>query len=433
MTLLIVSLILVLLLAMGLSIAVAMGVTGMVYFILTAGFDYFPMVVTRIFKGMDSFIFICVPLYILAGDLMNATGLTERLVRWSRAVVGKLPGGLAQAQLVATAIFGGISGSALGDIAALGTVFIPNLQKEGYGKDFACALTAASAVADPIIPPSIIIVIYAAVMNTSIGAMYAAAIIPGFMLIFGDMVIVHYLAKKRDYPRRQEPISIKELALGTRDATLALIMPLIILGGIFLGVFTPTEAAAVAAAYALVVGLFIYRKMNFKALPKILYNSAYASGTLFFVIACASILGWAFAMMQVPQQVLSLFSGLKAYPWLILLIMNFFLLWMGMWLDVTANILLFAPIMAPLAYSIGVDPIHFSMIFVMNVNFGNITPPVGIVLFATQAVGKVKMESLVKELLPFLIVKIIIILFVTYIPFFSIWFPKLFGYATGSP
>ncbi|MBP1698776.1 MAG: transporter large permease, partial [Deltaproteobacteria bacterium] len=406
---------------------------GMVYFILTAGLDYFPMVVTRIFKGMDSFIFICVPLYILAGDLMNATGLTERLVRWSRAVVGKLPGGLAQAQLVATAIFGGISGSALGDIAALGTVFIPNLQKEGYGKDFACALTAASAVADPIIPPSIIIVIYAAVMNTSIGAMYAAAIIPGFLLIFGDMVIVHYLAKKRDYPRRQEPISIKELALGTRDATLALIMPLIILGGIFLGVFTPTEAAAVAAAYALVVGLFIYRKMNFKALPKILYNSAYASGTLFFVIACASILGWAFAMMQVPQQVLSLFSGLKAYPWLILLIMNFFLLWMGMWLDVTANILLFAPIMAPLAYSIGVDPIHFSMIFVMNVNFGNITPPVGIVLFATQAVGKVKMESLVKELLPFLIVKIIIILFVTYIPFFSIWFPKLFGYATGSP
>ena len=433
MTLLIVSLILVLLLAMGLSIAVAMGVTGMVYFILTAGLDYFPMVVTRIFKGMDSFIFICVPLYILAGDLMNATGLTERLVRWSRAVVGKLPGGLAQAQLVATAIFGGISGSALGDIAALGTVFIPNLQKEGYGKDFACALTAASAVADPIIPPSIIIVIYAAVMNTSIGAMYAAAIIPGFMLIFGDMVIVHYLAKKRDYPRRQEPISIKELALGTRDATLALIMPLIILGGIFLGVFTPTEAAAVAAAYALVVGLFIYRKMNFKALPKILYNSAYASGTLFFVIACASILGWAFAMMQVPQQVLSLFSGLKAYPWLILLIMNFFLLWMGMWLDVTANILLFAPIMAPLAYSIGVDPIHFSMIFVMNVNFGNITPPVGIVLFATQAVGKVKMESLVKELLPFLIVKIIIILFVTYIPFFSIWFPKLFGFATGGP
>lgn len=209
MTLLIVSLILVLLLAMGLSIAVAMGVTGMVYFILTAGLDYFPMVVTRIFKGMDSFIFICVPLYILAGDLMNATGLTERLVRWSRAVVGKLPGGLAQAQLVATAIFGGISGSALGDIAALGTVFIPNLQKEGYGKDFACALTAASAVADPIIPPSIIIVIYAAVMNTSIGAMYAAAIIPGFMLISGDMVIVHYLAKNGIIQGGKSPFQLK--------------------------------------------------------------------------------------------------------------------------------------------------------------------------------------------------------------------------------
>ena len=240
----------------------------MVYFLLTNGFGYFPMVVTRIFKGMDSFVFICVPLYILAGDLMNSTGLTERLVRWARAVVGKLPGGLAQAQLVTTAVFGGISGSALGDIAALGTIFIPNLEKEGYGKDFACALTAASAVADPIIPPSIIIVIYAAVMNTSIGAMYAAAIIPGLLLIVGDMVIVHYLAKKRNYPRRQEAISVKELAIGTRDATLALIMPLIILGGIFLGIFTPTEAAAVAAAYALMVGNLHLPEDEFQGNPK---------------------------------------------------------------------------------------------------------------------------------------------------------------------
>jgi TRAP-type transport system large permease protein len=432
MTLLFVSLVMVALLAMGQSIAVAMGLTGVVYFLLNSGFDYFPMLVMRIFKGMDSFVFICVPLYILAGDLMNATGLTDRLVRWSKAVVGKLPGGLAQAQLVATAIFGGISGSALGDIAALGTIFIPNLQKEGYGKNFACALTAASAVVDPIIPPSIVIVIYAAVMNTSIGAMYAAALLPGLVLILGDMVIVHYLAKKRSYPRRTEPVTIRELATGTRDATLALIMPLIILGGIFLGVFTPTEAAAVAVAYALVVGLFVHRKMAWRELPRILFNSAYASGTLFFVIACASILGWAFAMMQVPQQVLALFSGLKAYPWLVLLIVNLFLLWMGMWLDVTANILLFAPILAPLAYSIGVDPVHFSMIFVMNVNFGNITPPVGIVLFATQAVGKVRMEPMVKELVPFLIVKVIIILLITYVPWFSLWLPGLFGFVTGT-
>jgi tripartite ATP-independent transporter DctM subunit len=430
-TLLFVCLIFVFLMALGLSIAVSMGVTGMVYFLLTNGFQYFPMVVTRIFKGMDSFVYICVPLYILAGDLMNSTGLTERLVRWARAVVGKLPGGLAQAQLVTTAVFGGISGSALGDIAALGTIFIPNLQKEGYGKDFACALTAASAVVDPIIPPSIIIVIYAAVMNTSIGGMYAAAIIPGLLLILGDMVIVHTLAKKRNYPRRQEPFSVKELAAGTRDATLALIMPFIILGGIFLGIFTPTEAAAVAAAYALMVGIFIYRKMNLKEMPRVLFDAAYSSGRLFFVIACASILGWAFAMMQVPQQVLTLFSGIKNYPWLVLLIMNVFLLWMGMWLDVTANILLFAPIMAPLAYSVGIDPIHFSMIFVMNVNFGNITPPVGIVLFATQAVGKVKMEPLVRELIPFLMIKIVIILVITYVPFFTLWLPRLFGFATG--
>jgi tripartite ATP-independent transporter DctM subunit len=179
------------------------------------------------------------------------------------------------------------------------------------------------------------------------------------------------------------------------------------------------------------VGIFIYRKMNLKEMPRVLFDAAYSSGRLFFVIACASILGWAFAMMQVPQQVLTLFSGLKNYPWLVLLIMNVFLLWMGMWLDVTANILLFAPIMAPLAYSIGIDPIHFSMIFVMNVNFGNITPPVGIVLFATQAVGKVKMEPLVRELIPFLLIKIVIILVITYVPFFTLWLPRVFGFAAG--
>ena len=185
--------------------------------------------------------------------------------------------------------------------------------------------------------------------------------------------------------------------------------------------------------YALFVGIVIYRHMHWKEIPRILFNAAYNSGTLFFVIACASILGWAFAMMQVPQQVLALFQPLKAYPWLVLLIMNIFLLWMGMWLDVTANILLFAPILAPLAYSIGIDPVHFSMIFVMNVNLGNITPPVGIILFATQAVGKVQMEPMVRELVPFLLIKIAMIFLITYVPFISLWLPRLFGFATGTP
>jgi tripartite ATP-independent transporter DctM subunit len=198
-------------------------------------------------------------------------------------------------------------------------------------------------------------------------------------------------------------------------------------------VITPTEAAAVAVGYALFVGIVIYRHMRWQEIPRILFSAAYNSGTLFFVIACASILGWAFAMMQVPQQVLALFQPLKAYPWLVLLIMNIFLLWMGMWLDVTANILLFAPILAPLAYSIGIDPIHFSMIFVMNVNLGNITPPVGILLFATQAVGKVQMEPMVRELGPFLLVKIGMIFLITYVPFISLWLPRLFGFATGTP
>ena len=430
MSLLIVCVILLVLLFVGLPIALIMGVSGLVYFLLTGGIDYFPMVVNRLYRGIDSFVLVCIPFFILAGDMMNRSGITERLVRFSDLIVGRMPGSLAQANVVSSGIFASISGSALGDIAAIGSVFIPAMKKEGYGARFAAAVTAASSIVSPIIPPSLIIILYAAVMDTSIGAMFVAAVVPGFLMVAGDMVIVHILSVKRGYPRRQQKVPFAEAARCTRDALIALIMPLIIIGGIVGGVFTPTEAAAVAVFYALIVGGAIFRKLTFSDIISAVYNSALSSGKLFFIIACVGILAWAFAMEEVPQQIVKLFSGVLDYPWLILLLINVFLLFMGMWLDLTANIFLFAPILGPLVVKAGIDPLHFSMIFLLNVNLGNITPPLGIILFATSELSRQKVYEILKELWPFWLIKLVVLIVVTYLPQLSVWFPHYLGFSS---
>jgi tripartite ATP-independent transporter DctM subunit len=360
---------------------------------------------------------------------MNRSGVSERLVRFSNMFVGKMPGNLAQANVLASGIFSSISGSALGDIAAIGSVFIPAMVKEGYDRRFAAAVTAASSLVSPIIPPSLIIVLYASVVDTSIGAMFMAAVLPGLLLVVGDMLMVHTLSIKRKYPRRHEPLEFNEIVKCTKDALLALIMPLIILGGIVGGVFTPTEAAAVAVAYALFLGILVFRQLSWDNLISAAYNSAMSSGKLFFIIAGVGIISWAFAMEDVPGQIVSLFSELIQYPWAVLLIINFVLLVMGMWLDLTANIFLFAPILVPLVKEAGVDPLHFSMIFLLNVNLGNITPPLGIVLFATSEISREPAMSVAKELWPFWLAKAVALALVTYVPWFSLWLPGLVGFS----
>ena len=428
MNLLIVCTVLLVLLLLGLPIAVIMGVSGLTYFLVSGSIEYFPMIVTRIYSGMDSFVLVCIPFFILAGDMMTRSGISDRLVKFSNLFVGRLPGSLAQANVVASGIFASISGSALGDIAAIGSVFIPAMKREGYGARFSAAVTAVSAIVSPIIPPSLIIILYASVINTSIGAMFVAAIIPGFLMIAGDMVIVHILSVKRNYPRRTERVTFHEAVKCTRDALIALIMPLIIIGGIVGGVFTPTEAAAVAVLYAFILGVFVFRNLKLRDIIVSISNSAMSSGKLFFIIACVGILSWAFAMEDVPQQVLSLFSGMLDRPWLILLSINVFLLFMGMWLDLTANIFLFAPIFAPLIAVAGIDPLHFSIIFLLNVNLGNITPPLGIILFATSELSQENAIDIARELWPFWIIKAAVLGVITYMPWASLWLPKLFGF-----
>ena len=416
------------LLALGMPIALIMALSGLTYFLVTGSLQYFPMIVTRLYGGIDSFVLICIPFFILAGDMMTKSGITDRLVKFSNLIVGRMPGNLAQANVLASGIFASISGSALGDIAAIGSVFIPAMKREGYGTRFSAAVTAASSIVSPIIPPSLIIILYASVVEASIGAMFVAAVIPGFLMVAGDMIMVHFLSLKRKYPRRTEKVAFSEAMKRTRDALIALVMPLIIIGGIVGGVFTPTESAAVAVAYALVVGAFIFRNLKPHDIFVSIFDSAFSSGKLFFIIACVGILSWAFAMEDVPQQIVNIFQGILDKPWLVLISINFFLLFMGMWLDLTANIFLFAPIFVPLISAIGISPLHFSMIFLLNVNLGNITPPLGIVLFATSELSKEKAFDIARELGPFWLIKAIVLAIVTYVPWTSLWLPALLGF-----
>jgi TRAP-type transport system large permease protein len=236
------------------------------------------------------------------------------------------------------------------------------------------------------------------------------------------------MSLRRNYPRRTEGVRRDEALRCTRDALVALVMPIIILGGIVGGVFTPTEAAVVAVFYALVVGIVIFRNLGLRDVVDSLFGSAMSSGRLFFIIGCVGILAWAFAMEDVPLKVVRMFSGLLAYPWLILLFVNLFLLFMGMWLDLTANIFLFAPILGPLTVKAGIDPLHFSMIFLLNVNLGNITPPMGMVLFATSELSRTKIQDIAEEIWPFLVAKVVILGMVTYVPGLSLWLPHIFGF-----
>ncbi|MEO1018023.1 MAG: TRAP transporter large permease, partial [Pseudomonadota bacterium] len=340
-------------LLIGLPIGFVMAICSTLYFFFSGKEVFLNMVPERIFTGLNVFVLMAIPFFMLAGEIMNRAGMSERLVEFANLVVGRIRGGLAQVNVLASLLFAGITGVALGDVSALGKIFIPSMEKQGYSRVFAAAVTAASSLVGPIIPPSTIIVLYGAIMNVSVGAMFAGAIIPGIMIGLSDMIIVHYLAHKRNYPKQVVPITAKTLLIRSRDAALALIMPIIIVGGILGGVFTPTEAAAASVVYALIVGLLIFRTITVPGLVPILRNAVVDSGRLFFIIAGAAIVGWVFAIENVPAFVEATFTSITDNPILVILIVNVFFLVMGLWMEPGPMIILFAPVIAPLAYGAG--------------------------------------------------------------------------------
>lgn len=386
------------------------------------------LVPQRMFTGVDSFVFMAIPFFILAGELMTTSGILDRLLKFADALVGHIRGGLAHVNIVGSMVFAGISGSAVADAAALGAVLIPAMEKE-YDIDFGSGVCAGASTIGPIIPPSIPMVIYAlAAGGVSIAGLFLAGVIPGILMGLGMMAIAYVIARRRGYPVRPRLPSWHAFLVRLWHVIPALLMPVIIVGGILGGVFTPTEAAAVAVAYALLVGFLVTRELKWRDIPPALVRSAVTTSVVFMLIATANIVSWLLTTQQLPRLLGDFLRSVAPSPWLFLLIVNIFLLIVGCLMDLSAAMIMFVPILAPIAMSYGVQPLHFGFVVVLNLVIGLLTPPVGVCLFVAGGIARIPMERLVRAVWPFLLWQIVVLLLVTYIPAVSMLIPKLFGY-----
>ena len=416
------------LMVIGVPIGFAMGLTALFGFFKVGDPALLTMLPQRFFSAMDSFSLLALPFFFLAGDIMNKVGLSERLIEFCDVLFGRLRGGLAQVSIVASVIFGGISGSAVADIAALGSIFIPAMKKEGYDDDFAAALAVAASIIAPIIPPSIIMVIYGALMGVSIAGLFAAGIVPGLLIALGLMIITRFISGKRGYPQRDEKPSFRKIVRATGRASWALFMPVIILGGILAGIVTPTEAAAVAVGYALMVGFFVFRTLTLKDLYQLLYQGSIMMGIIALIMSSASVLAWLLASEQVPEIVAKGFLSVSKDKYVVLLLVNVFLLIVGTLMDITAALIILAPILAPLAINQGVHPLHFGILMCVNLNIGLMTPPVGGSLFTVTAITGIDMWRITRQMWPFILVEVGVLFLITYVPEITLFVPKLLGF-----
>lgn len=382
----------------------------------------------RMFTGVDSFVFMAIPFFILAGELMTTAGILDRLVKFADALVGHICGGLAHVTIVAEMFFSGISGSAVADAAALSAVLSPSMAKQ-YDPDFGNGVVASAAMLGPIIPPSIPMVVYAlAAGGVSIAGLFIAGIIPGIVLAAGMMAIAYVIARRRRFPVRARTMTLREFLPEMWTVFPALLMPVIILGGILGGIFTATEAAAVAVAYAVVVGLLVTKELHWRDIPQALVRSAVATSVVFMLIACSNGVSWLLTTQQVPSLVAQFLKAYASSPWVFLLIINIFLLIVGCLMDLSAAMIMLVPILAPIALTYGVDPLHFGFIVTLNLTIGLLTPPVGAILFVVCGISKISLERLVRAILPFLLWQIAVLALVTYVPWFAVWLPRLLGY-----
>jgi tripartite ATP-independent transporter DctM subunit len=414
-------------LLLGTPIGFALGIAALAVFIKMDTPVLLNMVPQRYFAGLDMFTLMAMPFFILAGEMMNKAGITHRLVQFANIIVGHLRGGLAHANIVASIFFAGLTGAAVSDTAAIGTMLIPAMVEDGYELDYSAAVTASSSIIGPTIPPSNMMVIYGSLMNVSIAGLFASGILTGLLLAFLLMILAGYYAAKRNYPKKPRS-SLLTMLKTTKEAIIPLLMPVIILGGILTGVFTPTEAAAVAVGYAAFVGLFVLKTLKLKDFPELFYKTAVVTGVVFLIIGTANICGWILAAERVPEAVakvmLSIAHGKNSLLLLILILM----LIVGCFMDIAAALIILGPILHPLAVSNGVHPLHFGIIMVFSLNVALITPPVGACLFVACGITKLTLEQLSKAIWPFIIVEIITLFIITFVPWIPMAIPKLLGF-----
>ncbi|PWC60477.1 C4-dicarboxylate ABC transporter permease [Azospirillum sp. TSH7] len=410
------------LLILGAPVGIALGGASAVYLV---GSDIDLAVVPQfMYAGMDSFVLLCIPGFVLAGNLMNGGGITDQIVLFSNRLVGHIRGGLGLANVTGSMVFAGISGTAVAETASIGAVMIPAMRKSGYDAPFAAAVTAAASTVGPIIPPSVPMIIVGTLTGLSVGKMFMAGAVPGLLLGVGMMLTVWILARVRNYPR--EPWQgFGALLRASRGAFWALLMTAIILFGIVGGYFTPTEASIVAALYAFVIGLFVYKGFKLRQLPGILLESAIGAGGLILLVGLANVFGWILTSEQIPQAIAASMLALTTNKYLIILLINILLLIVGTFMEtIAALIILFPPLLA-VATQVGIDPIHFATFAVLNLMIGLTTPPVGVCLFVAANIAKISLGAITKAIWPFLLCNIVILFLVSYIPALSLWLPSL--------
>jgi tripartite ATP-independent transporter DctM subunit len=394
-----------------------------VFYVVLGGFNPIT-VIQRVTMAANSFTLLAAPFFIIMGNIMNNSGVTKRIFDFASVLVGRLPGGLGHANVVGSLIFAGMSGTAVADAGGLGNIEIKAMRDAGYDADFSCAVTAASSVLGPIVPPSLPMVILAVAAEASIGRLFLGGIIPGLLMTITMMIMVAIYAHKRNYPRTPRP-TLKLLWTAFREAFWALLSPVILFAGIFSGIFTPTEAAVVAAFYSLILGLFVYREFTFRDIPKVILSTCETTGVVLALVMTSSIFGWILSVSQVPQTMSAALLSIATSKIMLLVIINVFLLFVGMFMEGTAAILILTPILIPIMVNIGIDITQACLIMIMNLMIGVITPPVGVVLYVVANVSKVSFERVTKATIPFLIPLLVVLVMVTFIPWITTFIPNL--------
>ena len=414
----------VILLSLGIPIAIGLSGSALAY-ILLSGEDISLTILTQTtFAGMASFPLLAIPLFMLAGNLMNEGGLTQDLVRFARTLLGHISGGLGLATILASAIFAAISGAAVATAVAIGMVMIPAMKQAGYEEDVSAAVTATASCMGPIIPPSIPFIVYGVIANVSIGALFLGGVVPGILLGGGLMLYMWYVARKRHYPIEKQA-SFKEVAIGAWTALPALLMPIIIMGGILSGAFTPTEAAGVVTVYAFLVGVFFYRRIKWKRLPTVLLNAGLESAMIMLLLGLSEPFSWVVAVEQLPQLMIEGIRQVSDSPYVVLLLVNLALILIGIPIETAPALVIVAPVLAPMAVEMGIDPVHMGIVVCFNLVLGLVTPPVGAVLFAVCGITGMSLEKLSRAIWAPFLIAITVLALITYIPTLSTFLPNL--------
>ncbi|HSB04910.1 MAG TPA: TRAP transporter large permease [Thermodesulfobacteriota bacterium] len=415
----------VILFLLGIPVGYSLGVAGLLaYFNEMGSRVNIPMLAQRMQYGVNNFLLLAIPLFILAAKLMNTAGITTRLFNFARLLVGFLPGGLGHANSVASLIFSGMSGAAVADAAGLGQVELKAMKDEGYDADFSVAITAASSTIGPIFPPSIPMVIFGLVAEVSVGRLFLGGVVPGLVMTVALMIMVAIYARRKNYPRIPFP-GFREIIKGFSHAFLPMLTPIILLGGIWSGQFTATEAAAMAVAYALVLGVVIYREIGMKDLGEILISTAKETAAIGIIVCAANFFGWLLLRTGLTIKVTAGISGLTTDPLILLLVINIFLLIVGCFMETVVAILILTPMLMPIIIKVGIDPLHFGLVMVLNLMIGLLTPPFGMVLFVMAGVSGLPIERVVRSTLPFLIPLLIVLFLITIFPPLVTWLPSL--------